>query len=86
LRALDLATSDKLSDSKYSRAFIYAIFGAEEKALYQWERGSYWTKSTVPVPAEERGPDFWQYKNDAELLSDPEEWCRREIEKILGRK
>ena len=36
--------------------------------------------------AKAQGPDFWQYKNDPELLSDPEGWCKREIEKILGRK
>jgi hypothetical protein len=36
--------------------------------------------------AEAQGPDFWQYKNDPELLSDPEGWCKQEIEKILGRK
>jgi hypothetical protein len=36
--------------------------------------------------AKEQEPDFWQYKNDPELLSDPEGWCKREIEKILGRK
>jgi hypothetical protein len=84
--ALDRATLDKLSGSKYSRALIHAILGAEEKALYQWERGSCWGKSTVPVPLEEQGLDFWHYKNNPELLSDPEAWCKQEIEKILGRK
>ena len=34
----------------------------------------------------EQGPDFWQYKNGPELLSDPERWSKQEIEKILGRK
>lgn len=48
---IDRVTLDKLSGSKYSRVFIHAIFGVEEKALYQWERGGCWSKSTVPAPA-----------------------------------
>jgi hypothetical protein len=80
---LDRATLDKLAGSKYSRAFIHAILGAEERALYQWERGGGWSKSTVPVPPEMQGPDFWQYKSDPELLSDPEGWCKREVERVL---
>ena len=84
--ALDRATADMLSRSKYSRAFIHAILGAEEKALYQWERGGCWSKSTVPVPPDEQKPDFLQYRNNPELRSDPEGWCRQEVEKILGRK
>lgn len=82
--SLDNATLDKLARSKYSRAFIHAILGAEEKALYQWERGGGWSKSTLPVPPEAQGPDFWQYKNDPELLSDPEGWCKREVERVLA--
>jgi hypothetical protein len=31
-------------------------------------------------------PDFSHYKNDPELLSDPDRWCKQQIEKILGRK
>jgi hypothetical protein len=84
--ALDRATLDKLSGSKYSRAFIYAILGAEEKALYQWERGGCWAKSTTRVPPAERAPDFWDYKNDLELINDLDGWCKQEIEKTLGRK
>jgi hypothetical protein len=82
--SLDNATLDKLARSKYSRAFIHAILGAEEKALYQWERGGGWSKSTLPVPPEEQGPDFWQWKNDPELLSDPEGWRKREVERVLA--
>jgi hypothetical protein len=82
--SLDNATLDKLARSKYSRAFIHAILGAEEKALYQWERSGGWSKSTLPVPPEEQGPDFWQWKNDPELLSDPEGWRKREVERVLA--
>jgi hypothetical protein len=84
--SLDHATLDKLARSKYSRAFIHAILGAEEKALYQWRRDGRWSKSTQPLPAEEQGPDFWEYKNDGELLSNPDRWSKREVEKVLGRK
>jgi hypothetical protein len=72
--SLDRTTLDELSRSKYSRAFIQAILGVEEKALYQWERGGSWSKSMVPVPLEGQGPDFWHYKNpknEPELHSDP---------------
>lgn len=85
--SLDSATLDKLSRSKYSRAFIHAILGVEEKALYQWERGGCWSKSTVLVAPEERGPDFWHYKNpenEPELHSDPLGWQEREIKRILS--
>ena len=82
--SLDNATLDKLARSKYSRAFIHAILGAEEKALYQWERGGGWSKSMLPVPPEEQGPDFWQWENDPELLSDPEGWRKREVERVLA--
>lgn len=79
--AVDRATLDKLAGSKYSRAFIYAIAGVEEQALYQWECGGCWSKSTVPVPPEQQGPDFWQYKNsqnEPELHSNPIGWFNRE--------
>jgi hypothetical protein len=81
--SLDNATLDQLARSKYSRAFIHAILGPEEQALYQWERGGHWSKSTLPVPPEQQAPDFWQYKNDPELLADPEGWCKREVERVL---
>jgi hypothetical protein len=82
--ALNATTLDKLSGSKYSQAFIHAILGPEEQALYQWGRGGHWSKSTLPVPPEQQVPDFWQYKNDPELLSDPEGWCKREVERVLA--
>jgi hypothetical protein len=85
--ALDRATLDKLASSKYSRAFIYSIAGVEEQALYQWDRGGCWSKSTVPVPPEQQGPDFWQYKsseNKPELHSDPVGWCKREAGRVVA--
>jgi hypothetical protein len=41
--ALDAATLQSLAASKYSRAFIHAILGVEEKALYQWHQGAGWS-------------------------------------------
>ena len=58
------------------------LLGLEEKALYEWQRNSAWSKSTLPP--HERGRDFWHYKDDPELLSDPEGWCDREIERTLA--
>jgi hypothetical protein len=80
---LNHVTLDKLAGSKYSRAFIHATLGAEEQALYQWERRGQWSKSTLPVPPEMHGPDFFQYRDDAELLSDREGWCKHELERVL---
>src|SRR5271156_1886877 len=45
--ALDAATLQNLAASKYTRAFLHAILGVEEKALYQWQLGGGWSKSTV---------------------------------------
>jgi hypothetical protein len=81
---LNRETLDKLEGSKYSRAFIHAIVGIEEQGLYQWERGGQWSKSTLPVPPEMHGRNFFQYRNDPELLSDPEGWCKREVEQVLA--
>jgi len=82
--ALDAATLPSLAASKYSRAFIHMVFGVEEKALYQWDRGASWSKSTIELSPAERAPDFWDYKNDRDLLSDPEGWRDREIKRVLA--
>ena len=84
---LDRATLDKLSGSKYSRAFIYAITGVEKEALYQWKRGDQWSESTLPVRHGEECPEFWHYKNaenEPELHSDPLRWQEREVERFLA--
>jgi hypothetical protein len=84
--ALNNCTLDKLSASKYTCAFIHTISGAEEQALYQWTRGGRWSKTVLPRSLEEQGRDFWEYGNEQELVNNLEGWCRREIEKILGKK
>ena len=82
--SLDAATLQSLAASKYTRAFIHAVLGVEEKALYQWDRGAGWSKSTIELPPAERAPDFWVYKNDLDLLNDPEGWCEREVKRVLA--
>jgi hypothetical protein len=82
--ALDAATLQSLSASKYTRAFIQAILGVEEKALYQWHRDAEWSKSTMPLSPAERGPDFWEYRNDPDLVNDPRGWRDREIRRVLA--
>jgi hypothetical protein len=82
LGALDAATLQDLSTSKYSKAYIHVVLGVEEHALYEWQRGGKWSKSTVAEP-QNRGPNFWEYKNDLDLLKDPDSWCDREIERIF---
>ena len=81
---LDAATLENLSASKYTRAFIQAILGVEEKALYQWHRGAEWSKSTMPLSPVERGPDFWEYRNDPDLMNDPLGWRDREMKRVLA--
>jgi hypothetical protein len=81
---LDAATLQSLAASKYSRAFIHVILGVEEKALYRWDRGAGWSKSTVSLPPAERGQGFWEYKNAPDLLSDPLGWRDREIKRVLA--
>jgi hypothetical protein len=82
--ALDQATAGQLTGSKYARAFVHPVLGVE-KALYEWRGGSAgWSKSTVPLPPADRGPDFWEYKNDPDLLNDPEGWQKREVERFLA--
>jgi hypothetical protein len=82
LAALDAATLPPLERSKYTRAFIHAVLGVEEQALYEWQRAGNWSKSTLPPV--QRGPDVWEYKNDPELLRDPEGWFRREVKRVLA--
>jgi len=81
---LSAATAGSLSASKYTQAFIHAVLGSEEQALYQWERGADWSKSTLPVSPQDQGPSFWDYKHDADLLRDPDGWCDREIQKFFA--
>jgi hypothetical protein len=82
--SLDAATLQILAGSKYTRAFVHAVLGVEEKALYQWHQGAGWSKSTIELPPAERAPDFWEYKNDPDLLNDPEGWCKREVKRVLA--
>jgi len=81
---LDAETQTNLTASKYTRVFLHAILGVEEKALYEWCRGFGWSKSTGTLPPAEQAPDFWKYKDDPELLRDPEGWCDREVVRILA--
>jgi hypothetical protein len=82
--ALDHASAGQPAGSKYARAFVHPVLGVE-KALYEWRGGSSgWSKSTGPLPPAERGPDFWEYRNDPDLLSDPEGWQKREVERFLA--
>jgi hypothetical protein len=81
---LDALTAATLVASKYSRVFLYAILGIEERALYQWQRGGTWSKSVLALALEERGPSFWDYRSDPELLRDPDGWCDREIARYFA--
>lgn len=82
--ALNDATSATLAKSKYTRAFIHVVLGVEEQALYEWQRGTIWSKSTIKLPPAHQAPDFWDYKDDPELLRDPEGWCEREVKRVLA--
>jgi len=82
--ALDAASLQSLAASKYTRAFVYAVLGVEEKALYTWKPGGQWSKSVRELPAAERGPDLWALRDDPELLADPDAWCAREVERVLA--
>jgi hypothetical protein len=82
--ALDLSTLPKLESSKYTRAYIHAILGAEEEALYEWRRGKDWSKSTGSLPREQQGPSFSEEIKDPELLfRDPGEWFERQVERAI---
>jgi hypothetical protein len=82
--ALDAETLQILVASKYSRAFIHVVLGVEEKAIYQWYRGTGWSKSTIELPPSQRARDFWDYKNDPDLLNDPIGRREREIKRVLA--
>jgi hypothetical protein len=60
------------------------VLGVEEKALYEWHRGAGWSKSTIELPPAQQAPDFWDYTNDPDLLSDPIGWQEREIRRVLA--
>jgi len=81
---LDKITAESLAKCKYTRVFIHAILGVEEQALYHWQRGGAWSKSTLAEPPEDRGPSFWDYRSDADLLRDPDGWCDREIARCFA--
>lgn len=83
---LEAAAAQSLSTSKYTQAFIHAILGVEQQALYQWARGGVWTKSVLPVPSEEQAPSFWDYRGDLDLLHDSDGWCDREIQKFFTKR
>jgi hypothetical protein len=82
--ALDAATLERLGASKYTRAFIHALLRGRGKALYKWHGGAGWSKSTIELPPAQQAPDFWDYKNDPDLLNDPEGWCAREVKRVLA--
>jgi hypothetical protein len=82
--ALNAATLQSLAASKYTRSFTHTILGVDEKALYRWHQGAGWSKSTVELPSAEGAPDFWDYKNDPDLLKNPEGWRDREIKRVLA--
>ncbi len=72
---LTAATASNLSTSKYTQAFIHAVLGPEEQALYRWQRGTHWSQSTLPISSQDQGRSFWDYKRDADLLPNPDGWC-----------
>jgi hypothetical protein len=80
---LDAATAQKLSASKYSQAFIHVVLGLEQHALYQWRRGGSWSKSTLAVPPQDRGPSFWDCRRDPDLFRDPDGWRDREVQRVF---
>jgi hypothetical protein len=69
---LDAATAQSLSASKYTRAFVHAVLGLEEQALYQWRRGGSWSKSTLAVQPQNQGPSFWDCRRYPDLFRDPD--------------
>jgi hypothetical protein len=82
--ALDAATAQSLSASKYTRTFIHVALGLEEQALYEWRRGGSWSKSTLAVPPQYQGPSFWDCRRNPDLFRDPDGWCDREVKRFFA--
>ena len=82
--ALNDMTLQSLEKSKYHRAFIHAILGVEEYALYEWRRGGSWSKSTWSLSTDAQPSVLWQQLQDPELWADPDGWSEREAARILG--
>ena len=82
--ALDAATAQSLTASKYTRAFIHVALGFEEQVLYQWQRGGSWSKSTLAVPPQDQGRSFWDCRRDPDLLRDPDGWRDRELRRFFA--
>jgi hypothetical protein len=57
--ALDVATLDHLSRSKYERAYLHCMLGVE-RALYSWQKGGRWEKQIQQEPPQ--GPSFWDFQ------------------------
>ena len=57
---LDTATT-ALSKSKYDCVFLHSILGVE-RALFQWEPNTGWTKNVQEEQSEMRGPSFWDFQ------------------------
>lgn len=53
--ALNRATADELAKSRYERAFVHPVLGAE-KALYEWTARGRWQKDVQPDDPRTRGP------------------------------
>ena len=59
--ALDAATVDHLSRSKYERAYLHCILDVEH-ALFTWQKGGRWEKQIQKEPAGTMGPTFWDFQ------------------------
>jgi hypothetical protein len=81
--ALDAATLPDLESSKYTRAFIHSILGAEHQTLFEWRHGGSWSKSALSLPSEQQGPSFWEQIKDPELWKDPDGWFERQVERAV---
>jgi hypothetical protein len=82
--ALDAATLENPRGTEIHAGIHSRHSGRRGKALYQWQHSAAWSKSTIELPPAERAPDFRDYKNDPDLLNDPEGWRDREIKRVLA--